>query len=439
MGRISNFICVLVLSALVVASAAPMLAQTVTPPRWKPFGLQGVTVRSLATAPGLLCAGTQGQGIYCKNLPGGAWVFRGLAGKTVNWIWIDPTRLNVAFAATDAMGQLGQLYRSLNGATSWEPSGTGLYVYAVDGVPGTNTVYVAGGGVWRSDDLGSSWTQKYANGGQWSLEVAPSNAQDVWAGGETAIFSGYTLFSEDAGATWKTVWDSRFIGDNQTSDISAHPAIAALALTGHEGFILRTTDNGKTFQEVLNTEVRFFIDWDGANSSLVYGGGSPNGGTAQVFVSRDLGVSWTSITAEMAPRTVFRIEADQDRLGIVYAATDDGVYRFYGGGLPLCLDTQGGIDHLQLRPGACPPSLVPVIQGDAVAFDLAAWVLNSFEVDLSEVECLIDDGDIALATLDPPEPAPGQALGLLVRLPGSADYGSSSAGLPRVASFGDCP
>lgn len=439
MGRISNFICLLVLSPLVPASWSQSFAQSVTPPRWKPFGLQGVTVRSLATAPDLLCAGTQGQGIYCKNLPGGAWMFQGLAGKTVNWIWIDPTRPNVAFAATDAMGQLGQLYRSLNGATSWEPSGTGLYVYAVDGVPGTNSIYVAGGGVWRSDDLGDSWTQKYANGGQWSLEIAPTNPQVIWAGGETAIFSGYTILSENGGASWKTVWDSRLIGDNQTSYISAHPILPALALTGHEGFILRTTDNGTSFQEVLNVPVRFFLDWDGANPARVYGGGSPNGGTAQVFVSRDLGVSWTSITAEMAPRIVFRVEADFDRLGVVYAATDDGVYRFYGGGLPVCLDGRGGIDNLQLSPGECPPSLAPSIMGDAIAIDVGAVVETSSQVEMGEVECLIDDGDIALASIDPPEPAPGHALGLLVRLAASTGYGSSSTGLPRVVASGDCP
>jgi len=275
----------------------------------------------------------------------------------------------------------------------------------------------------------------------WSLEVAPTAPQEVWAGGETVIFQGFTIFSENGGASWKSVWDSRFIGDNQTSDISAHPTVAALALTGHEGFILRTTDKGTTFQEVLNVPVRFFIDWDGGNSTRVYAGGSPNGGTAQVFVSRDLGISWSSITGELAPRIVFRVGADHHRVGVAYAATDDGVYRFYGGGLPICLDTRAGIDNLQLWPNACPAVLSPgpVIPGDAIAFDLAALVKTSTHVDLGEVECLVDGGDIALATVDPPEPAPGHALGLLLRLAGSTDYGFSSDGLPRQASFGDCP
>jgi hypothetical protein len=235
------------------------------------------------------------------------------------------------------------------------------------------------------------------------------------------------------------VWDSRLIGDNQTSDISAHPTLPPLALTGHEGFILRTTDSGTTFQEVLSAQVRFFLDWDGANPALAYGGGSPNGGTAQVFVSRDRGISWTSITAELAPRTVFRIEADHDRLGVAYAATDDGVSRFYGGGARLCLDTRTGVDDLRLGRGDCPPAVPPAILGDAIAIDVDTVVETSSHVDLGEAECLIDDGDIALATIDPPDPAPGHTLGLLVRLAASPGYGSSSRGLPRVVASGDCP
>jgi hypothetical protein len=155
-------------------------------------------------------------------------------------------------------------------------------------------------------------------------------------------------------------------------------------------------------------------------------------------VSRDRGISWTSITAELAPRTVFRVEADHDRLGVAYAATDDGVYRFYGGGAPLCLDTRTGIDDLRLSLGDCPPALTPIL-GDAIAIDADATTETSSLVDLGEVECLIDDGDIALATIDPPEPAPGHTLGLLVRLTASTGYGSSSTGLPRVVASGDCP
>lgn len=71
-----------------------------------------------------------------------------------------------------------------------------------------------------------------------------------------------------------------------------------MVLTGHEGFVLRTTDHGQTFREVLAA----------------------------------------------------------------------GVYRHYGGGLPLCLDARAGVDAFVLWPRVCPPIMrgrLPLTAGPA--------------------------------------------------------------------------
>ena len=160
-----------VLGLVVSASTVHSYGQTDTVPRWRPIGLQGTSVRSLATGPDLLCAGTQGQGVYCKNLPQGTWGPRGLAGKTVPWLWINPLQPNVMFAATDAPGQPGQLYRTLNSGLSWETSGAGLYIGAIEGVAGTNTLYAAGGPfggrmTWEAHGLQNT---RRGGGGVWRL------------------------------------------------------------------------------------------------------------------------------------------------------------------------------------------------------------------------------------------------------------------------------
>jgi len=59
-------------------------------------------------------------------------------------------------------------------------------------------------------------------------------------------------------------------------------------------------------------------------------------------------------------------------------------------------------------------------------------------IDLGEVECLLESGDISLASIDLPAPAPGAVLFVLVRLDGASDYGASSDGLPQTPSQGDC-
>ena len=413
---------------------------------WKPFGLPGVLVRSLVAAPSLLCAGTQGRGISCLDLsaPGSGWRPAGLNGATVTWIWIDPLREQVRIAACDGSGGFRSIYRTLDGGVSWLPIDSTIpgtpYVYAVQGVPGTPTVFAAGSSIWRTDDL-FSWKLVSSEAAEDCLEIDPTDPSTIWSGGETMIFSGYTLQSRDGGASWRTVWDSHLYGDNQTADVSAHPLLHGLAISGHEGFVLRTTDNGDSFAEVLAAPARFFLDWDAANPSRAYAAGSPNGGTAYAFVSRDFGATWHDITGTLlAPRTVLRVEADDTRLGVVYVATDDGVWRHYGGGLPACLDTRGGFDAMLLWPGVCPPiaSPGPAILGDAIAFDPDAVRMEADRVDLGEVECLIAGGDVAFTTIDTPEPAPGKAVAILVRPAGAPDYGESSDGLPRLRASGDC-
>jgi hypothetical protein len=406
-----------------------------------------MTLRSLAAAPDRLCAGAQANGVFCLDLaaPGATWIPRGPVGVTVASIWIDPVSPDVILAATSGPPGTPRMLRSMNGGMTWTPADTGLTgsVSAVRGVPGTQTLYAQGGSVWRSDNRGVSWSVVFPDSSAGvSLDVAPTNPGIVWAGGETLIFSGYTVVSFDGGAHWEEVWDSYTgpgaPGDNQTADIAAHPIVDGLVLTGHEGFVLRTSDHGGVFTEVLTAPARFYLGWDGGDPSRVYAAGSPNGGGGHAFVSRDRGLTWTSITGAMAPRTIFDLAADDGRLGVAYAATEDGIHRFYGGGEALCLDTRLGIDSLRLVPGLCTTSEPALLQGDVVVGHLGALRFATGEVDLGEVECIIDSADIALADIDPPEPPQGEVLFIVARVQSASNYGTSSSGLPRRPSLGDC-
>src|SRR5688572_9363239 len=137
-----------------------VLASEVSASEWHAFGLQGIAVRSLAGAPGRLCAGTAGRGVFCLDLrskPSG-WQPLGPQGTTVTGLWIDPARPGLIFAAASQPG-MNVLFRSLDGGTTWQDVGPHLpsmfvEVYGVHGVPGSDTVYASGGAVWRSDDLG---------------------------------------------------------------------------------------------------------------------------------------------------------------------------------------------------------------------------------------------------------------------------------------------
>src|SRR5262245_34714596 len=154
-GAAALVLCAVVSSA--EAAGAPS-------PGWKPYGLQGSLVRSLAATSDLLCAGTESDGLFCRDLgaAGSMWRSLGLRGAVVSWIWIDrvfPTRILAATGSQSGSPVL--LYRTVNGGATWEPADAGLSpaIYAVHGVPGTPTIYAMGSAIWRSDDLGSSWRQ----------------------------------------------------------------------------------------------------------------------------------------------------------------------------------------------------------------------------------------------------------------------------------------
>jgi len=451
--------------AVLPLSATPAIAVP-WPSEWKPVGLQGLTIRAISATPHILCAGTEGQGVFCLDLgragSATAWESLGPAGVTVTWLWVDPVRPLHRFAAAGATWPSPSLYRTLDGGASWaaidqfpSPGGWAGPAWAVHGVPDDGPLWAAGGSLWVSGDLGESWTVGGPYAGLDCLEIAPADPLEVWSGGETVIFMGFTVRTLDGGQTWESVWDSSGIGDNQTADVAAHPSLDGLVLSGHEGFVQRSEDHGGVWRRVLTAPARFFLAWDGASPDMAWAAGSPNGGTAHAFASRDRGLTWHDVTgATLAPHTVFRLAADAGRNGVVYAATDYGVFRYYGGGLPVCLDTRAGIESLLLSPGLCPAAAEgaapgeanagdgatgPAIAGDAIVFDIGQVSATGTHVDLGLVECLIAGGDLAFTTLDTPDPAPGRALGILVRAAGFDDYGASSDGRPRRAAAGDCP
>ena len=382
------------------------------------------------------------DGVFCRPLgaDGTSWGPRGLEGSPVRGLWLDPSQPGVMFAGSI----LGRLYRTADGGANWQRADMGinsLTVIQIEGIAGETTLYAVTNGVWRSADSGDSWTP-IGFGDAYSMAVPATDPNTVWEGGENFVMQSWTALSRDRGQTW-VHWYTHWPGDDQTRDIATHPAQDGLAIMGHEGFVRRTANHGGQFQQVLTASTYFYVAWDQVNTRRAYATGAIPvlGGGWYSFGSEDLGLTWFPLSP--GPSSVARmeeIEPDAGRLGVLYAATDDGVYRFYGGGEPLCVDSRAGLDAMEVHPGACPPpeSGAAAIAGDLVVGHVGALSDSPGSIDLGEVECLVESGDISLASIDLPEPAPGSVLFVLVRLDGASDYGASSDGLPRTPSQGDC-
>ena len=141
---------------------------------------------------------------------------------------------------------------------------------AVSGVPGRpDTFYfgATGGGVWKSDDAGNSWTNVsdgwFAVGSIGAITVAPSDPDVVYVGTGSSeirgnVSTGKGIYrSDDGGKTWGFLGleDGGAIGDIRVSP--EDPDLVYAAVIGHPfgsnatRGVFRSKDGGKSWEKVL--------------------------------------------------------------------------------------------------------------------------------------------------------------------------------------------
>ncbi|HKK08384.1 MAG TPA: glycosyl hydrolase, partial [Gemmatimonadota bacterium] len=141
---------------------------------------------------------------------------------------------------------------------------------AVSGVPGKpNTFYLGatGGGVWKSDDAGNTWSNVsdgfFSVGSIGAITVAPSDPDVVYVGTGSSeirgnVSTGKGLYrSDDGGKSWRFLGleDGGAIGDIRVSP--RDPDLVYAAVIGHPfgpnatRGVYRSRDGGKSWDKVL--------------------------------------------------------------------------------------------------------------------------------------------------------------------------------------------
>ena len=182
-----------------------------------------------------------------------------------------------------------------------------------------------GGGVFKSDDYGNTWTpvsdKDFKTSSVGALAVAPSNPDVVYAGMGESCFRGNILQgdgiykSTDAGKTWT---HSGLENTETVSKIRVHPTnpdIVWAAVLGHaygpnaERGVFRSKDGGKSWERVLfrneqtgaidlsldpkNPDVLYASMWQVYRTPHSMESGGPGSG---LFKSTDGGTTWTDVT-----------------------------------------------------------------------------------------------------------------------------------------------
>ncbi|HWC65709.1 MAG TPA: glycosyl hydrolase [Thermoanaerobaculia bacterium] len=196
-------------------------------------------------------------------------------------------------------------------------------------------VGVASGGVWSTDNDGTTWTPVFDHEGSYSIGCVALDPNDpfvVWVGtGESnsqrAVYYGDGVYrSEDGGKSWKNMGlkSSEHIGrivvDPRDSKVVYVASQGPLWNAGGERGLYKTTDGGKTWKAILtiseNTGVTDVV-MDPRNSDVLYAASYQRrrhvwtmidgGPESAIWKSTDAGATWTKLTSGLPKEEMGRI------------------------------------------------------------------------------------------------------------------------------------
>jgi photosystem II stability/assembly factor-like uncharacterized protein len=206
----------------------------------------------------------------------------------------------------------------------------------------------AGGGLWKTSNAGTTWSNVFDTWGSVSIgdiAIAPSDANLVWIGtGEenarNSVQWGDGVYkSTDGGASWTSMGLRETF---QIGHIAIHPTnpdivfVAALGkLWGEneERGVYRTKDGGKTWERVL------FLDARTGCMDVLLHPNDPNTVFACMYERKRDGFDGNDPITRFGPKSG------------LYKSTDGGDnWRELTNGLPTCVWGRSGIDILASRP-----------------------------------------------------------------------------------------
>lgn len=144
-----------------------------------------------------------------------------------------------------------------------------------------NTWYVAvaSGGVWKTENAGTTWKPIFDRQSVFAtgcVTIDPNNPNRVWVGtgenngGRHISFGDGVYLSEDGGSTWKNMGlkDSQHVGKiivhPENSDVVMVAAQGPLWNSGGDRGFYRSEDGGKTWEKTLGDE-----EWTGVGDAVI--------------------------------------------------------------------------------------------------------------------------------------------------------------------------
>ncbi|MET3023314.1 T9SS type A sorting domain-containing protein [Flavobacterium psychrophilum] len=286
----------------------------------------------------------------------------------VEVVCIDPSSANTIYVGSPA----GGIWKSTDIGITWSPLTDNLPQIGVSGIAvdysSSNTIYIATGdkdagdtafvGVYKSTDAGINWAATSTMPGvtrAGDLIIHPTNNQILWCATNSGIWK-----TVNGGTTWTNVQAGSFskgsirIKPNDPTNVYA---------VSNSGFY-KSTDTGTTFTSITTglpaSSNRLLLDVTPANSNYVYilSANSPNTaatppyyGFQGIYLSTDSGISFSKKSGAL---DVF--ESTQSGYDLAFAVSTTNANEIYTGCLNIWKSTNSGATMTRVNNWSAPAS-----------------------------------------------------------------------------------
>jgi photosystem II stability/assembly factor-like uncharacterized protein len=311
--------------------------------RWKVLeGTKGLSVRSLAMAPSdsnFLIAGSANDdpnlnGVYRSTDAGKKWERISPVGdkeiRNIESVAIDPRDTRVMYIGTWHLP-----WKTTDAGASWKQTGykaVGMIddsdIFGISVNPANaDQVYInACSGIYRSGSAGEKWLKipgiPFSARRTYKLLVHPSNPKIIFAGTSEGLWR-----SKDDGKKWMLLTSKTLV----IRSIVVTPDNPSRVLIATDDLGIRTSDNlGDDFADsnvgFINRHVLAIMP-DATERGRLLASVFHDGSGGSVFTSVDGGESWQPSSRGLSGRDVFSFYQMPDNPSVIYAGTNNGVYR----------------------------------------------------------------------------------------------------------------